>query len=106
MKRFTQNWKVGVFCALCLMLVASASLADQKAPEPAKQQTTQTIRSETAPAPSALTQEEVYSFQMQHDSLTADSSLQNMAVGAGVDGTTVLSVLVALLIFAVIVAVL
>ena len=81
--------------------VSSPTPSSQPAETPAVQpQTNQTSDAR------AMTPEEVQTYQTQSDSLAQSGQLQEMNVGATVNGTIVLSVLVALLIFAVLVAVL
>ena len=94
---------IGALCAAILLvsMIAFADSNSSKSPPPAPQPTISAI-----PNPSELTPEEISSYQAQYDSLAADSTLQKMAVGWGVDGTIVLSVLVALLIFIILVRIL
>ena len=80
----------------------------------ANQGTTETATNVTAkpadesppPDARALTPDEVTTYQSQSDSTTQSPQVQQMNVGMTVDGTLVLSILVALVIFAVLIAVL
>lgn len=54
----------------------------------------------------ALSQDEVAAFQTLADSTAQNSQVQQMNVGAGIDGTVLLTVLLALVIFAVLIAIL
>jgi hypothetical protein len=91
--------------SLLIILLASLSMTAYADTPPATSSEPQpTVQTEQSAAP--LTGDEIASFEVQADSLAADSSIQNMQVGAGVDGTIVLSVLVALLIFVVVAAIL
>lgn len=53
-----------------------------------------------------LTAEEMETLRASADSLAGTQQVQNMEVGAGINGTIVLSVLAALIIFAVLISVL
>lgn len=93
--------KISLLVIILASLSAAAYADTPLAAQPESQPTLQQSQVSTP-----LTGDEIASFEVQADSLAADSSIQNMQVGAGVDGTIVLSVLVALLIFVVVAAIL
>lgn len=105
MKIFIQCRNASAICALLILLTVPA-MAEEEKTEQVDQTTIQLERSQVPATPGELTPEEIAAFQSNYDSLAADSTLQQMAVGATIDGTTVLSVLLALVIFAVLVTIL